>query len=463
MMRAPDRCIPTRTGELMRKRTVAVALTLTASALLSTALPAQADSSGHYATKTPYAPQQNIRAYQQAPKGFVPVFTENVSRHGSRAASDSEDGDLILALWTKAAGEGQLTHAGERFGGETKSLLAAMDKVGYGQLSGRGERELADTAARLEKRLPALFRTIARNSEQINVVNSGKDRAVDSGNLFAAALADNDPALKPLITPARTDADLLYFHKSAGGKEYRDYVDNDKRLAATLKGITDRRATRTAARNVLEKIFKPAFAERISAGEFSSIGTGTQAAQAVYALYSIAPAMADEGSWNMGRYIAPRDARWFAYLSDAEDFYEKGPGFSDSDITYKMANVLLDDFFEKIDAKRAGTGDVGAELRFTHAEEIIPLAALMGLPGSTKPASPAEPYTYADNAWRGASVAPMAANIQWDLYRKGNKYLVRMLYNEKQTAFKQGCEPVSKGSYFYDADELKRCFGRAAS
>ncbi|MEU9090174.1 histidine-type phosphatase [Streptomyces sp. NPDC048428] len=449
----------------MQKRTAALSLTLAVSALIPATLPAQAqsDSSGYYATKTPYAPQQNLRSYQHAPKGFVPVFTENVSRHGSRAASDSEDGDLILALWDKARGEGQLTAAGERFGGETKALLAAMDKIGYGQLSGRGVREIQDTAARLEKRLPGLFKQIAADSEQINVTNSGKDRAVDSGDLFAEALAENDPALAPLITPARTDADLLYFHKSAGGAEYRDYVDNDERLAATLDGITDQPASHTAARNVLKKIFKPAFVKRISAGEFDSIGTEVELAQAVYALYSIAPAMADEGDWNMKRYIAPRDAKWFAYLSDAEDFYEKGPGFNDSDITYKMANVLLDDFFKKIDAKRNGTSNAGAELRFTHAEEIIPLAALMGLPGSTKAVSVARPYTYADNPWRGESVASMATNIQWDLYRKGNKYLVRMLYNEKQTAFKKGCEPVAKGSYFYEVDELQQCLGRTAS
>ncbi|MET7646440.1 histidine-type phosphatase [Streptomyces sp. NPDC005426] len=449
----------------MQKRTAALSLTLAVSALLPAALPAQAQpgSSGFYATKTPYAPQQNPRTYQPAPKGFVPVFTENVSRHGSRAASDSEDGDLILALWEKARSEDQLTRTGERFGGDTKALLAAMDAIGYGQLSGRGVREIQDTAARLEKRLPGLFRQIAENSEQINVVNSGKDRAVDSGNLFAEALAENDPALAPLITPARTDADLLYFHKSAGGAAYRDYIENDERLAATLDGITDQPASHTAARNVLRKIFKPAFVERISAGEFASVATEVEAAQAVYALYSIAPAMADEGDWDMERYLAPRDARWFAYLSDAEDFYEKGPGFDDSDITYKMANVLLDDFFTKIDARRAGTSNAGAELRFTHAEEIIPLAALMGLPGSTKPVSEARPYTYADNPWRGESVASMATNIQWDLFQNGNRYLVRMLYNEKQTAFKKGCEPVAKGSYYYAVDELKRCLGRTAS
>ncbi|MDH6452034.1 hypothetical protein M2156_003632 [Streptomyces sp. SAI-149] len=167
--------------------------------------------------------------------------------------------------------------------------------------------------------------------------------------------------------------------------------------------------------------------------------------------------------WGLERFISRRDADWFGYLSDAEDFYEKGPGFADSDITYRMADVLLDTFFEQVEAKRAGTSDLGAELRFTHAEEIIPLGALMGLPGSTRGATPATPYTYATNPWRGASVAPLGSNIQWDVYRRRTRYLVRMLYNEKETAFKPACEPVAKGSKFYDLDELERCFGRTAN
>ncbi|MEU6369104.1 histidine-type phosphatase [Streptomyces sp. NPDC046931] len=137
------------------------------------------------------------------------------------------------------------------------------------------------------------------------------------------------------------------------------------------------------------------------------------------------------------------------------------PTSSSRDITYKMAGVLLDDLFKQVEAKRAGNGDLGAELRFTHAEEIIPLAALMGLPGSTEPATPGEPYTYADNPWRGASVAPLGASIQWDVFKKGDRYLVRMLYNEKETPFKAGCRPIAKRSTFYDLAELERCFGRS--
>lgn len=431
--------------------------------LLVAALPAQAadQQPAHhdsYGTKAPYAPRQSPRTYQRPPAGFTPVFTENVSRHGSRSATDSKDGDLVLALWDKAAAEGQLTRRGEEFGPTVRALLGAMAKVGYGNLSGRGRTEMRETATRTADRLPSLFTEIAADGEKIDVVSSGQGRAVDSANEYVGALADADPGLRPLIGPTRTDKDLLYFHKAAGGAAYRDYLANDQRLAGTLKGITDQPRTHRAARGVLRKIFKDAFVGQIADAD------AVPAAEAVYNLYAIAPAMSEESpggaGWGMERYVSRSDAAWFGYLGDAEDFYEKGPGFADSDITYRMAGVLLDDFFEQAEAKRDGTGDLGAELRFTHAEEIIPLAALMGLPGSTRPATPGQPYTYADNPWRGAEVAPLGANIQWDVFRKGDRYLVRMLYNEKETAFKAGCRPIAKGSAFYDLDELERCFGR---
>jgi hypothetical protein len=58
-------------------------------------------------------------------------------------------------------------------------------------------------------------------------------------------------------------------------------------------------------------------------------------------------------------------------------------------------------------------------------------------------------------------VAPPASDIQWDVYQKGDRYLVRMLYNEKETAFKAGCIPIAEGSTFHDLDELERCFARS--
>ncbi|MFI1027313.1 histidine-type phosphatase [Streptomyces sp. NPDC020951] len=445
---------------------VTPALATAVGALVLTALPAHAATDAthlphrdSYGTKATYAPEQSVHSYQRPPAGSTPVFTENVSRHGSRSATDGEDADLILALWDKAEAAGRLTGKGEEFGPKVRALQAAMAKIGYGNLSGLGKQEIQQTAVRMAKRLPSLFAGIAADGEKIDVVSSGQGRAIDSANLYAGALADTDPDLKPLIGATRTDKNLLYFHKADGGAAYRDYLANDQRLARTLATITEQPKTHKAAAGVLRRLFKADFVAGISSAD------QVAAAQAVYNLYAIAPAMSQESpdgkGWGMQRYISSSDAAWFGYLSDAEDFYEKGPGFADSDITYKMAGVLLDDFFKQVEAKKAGTSTLGAELRFTHAEEIIPLAALMGLPGSTKPVTAAQPYTYAGNPWRGAEVAPLGSNIQWDVYENNGRYLIRMLYNEQETAFKTACHPIAKGSKFYDLAELERCFGRS--
>ncbi len=107
----------------------------------------------------------------------------------------------------------------------------------------------------MAKRLPTLFASIAKKKEPIDVVSSGQGRAIDSANLYGAALAQTDPDLTSLIGTTRTDKDLLYFHKADGGAAYRAYIANDQRLATTLKTLTDQPKTHRAARDVLKKLF----------------------------------------------------------------------------------------------------------------------------------------------------------------------------------------------------------------
>ncbi|WP_433662388.1 histidine-type phosphatase [Nocardia sp. CA-128927] len=421
-----------------------------------------------YGTKQPYAQQQDPATYQPPPAGFRPVFTQHVSRHGSRALSSSKYDELALRMWDQAASENALTTLGQQVGDDVRSLHAVTNTLGYGNLTRRGVQEHQGLATRVYQRLPELFDQISAGKEHIAVVTSGKDRAVDSGRVFAQALAKADPAVAASIEPARTDRDLLYFHKN--NAQYQNYLDNDPRLADALRRIVDQPRTHQVANSVLRRIFAPPFVDRLAAGNYDFVATdGThvtdevQAARVIYDLYAITPSMSSEGTWQFDRVIDGENAQWLGYLSDAEEFYRKGPAFAGDDITYRMADVLLDDLFAKLEEKRAGTSNLGAEFRFTHAEEIIPLAARMKLPGSTQPTPPEQLFTQADNPWRGALVAPMAANIQWDMYQRGSDYIVRMLYNEKQTAFQPGCAPIQPGSTFYRLDELQRCFGRHAT
>lgn len=382
----------------------------------------------------------------------MPVFTENVARHGSRAMSDADDGTAVLAALRAAADQNALTGLGARLGPQIQTLLAGAETIGYGQLAGRGVQEQRDTARRMERRLPGLFRTIVAEQEPILVGSSGVTRATASATAFTGGLIAGDPRLAGLIQAPVAEPDLLYFHKQPQNAAYQAYVKNDPQLAATLAAIRDQPRTAAAATHALSRLFTPAFVAAMPAADRVALVT------ALYGLYSSAPDLSVEAPGvHLTPFLPAEDAAWFAYLDDAVTFYESGPGFAGRTITYDMARVLLDDLLAQAQAKADGMSQAGAVLRFTHAEEILPLAVLLGLPGSTRQADPAHPFTYANNRFRGADVAPMAANIQWDLFSDGHRYLIRQLYNEKETAFPARCRPIQRHSVYYDLGELNRC------
>jgi hypothetical protein len=151
-------------------------------------------------------------------------------------------------------------------------------------------------------------------------------------------------------------------------------------------------------------------------------------------------------------------------LSDVQDFYEKGPGIQEAvPITYKMGQALLDDFFSEGNAIAAGDMAHAAKLRFTHAEIIIPFATLLGLSNASIPVPEADTYTYGNNPWRGADIAPLASNVQWDFFTDGHTLLVKMYYNEKETDFPAVCESARyetvQHTHYYTYSGLKSCYG----
>ena len=220
------------------------------------------------------------------------------------------------------------------------------------------------------------------------------------------------------------------------------------------------------------------------------ITSKVDAAMDLYNLYIIAADMQEENTdahrFDFDKYfegIDSTEGETFAWILDAEDFYEKGPSYAGQDETYRIAQPLLDDFFASIDERVAGD-DTAATFRFAHAETIMPFAALIGAPGSTQqapavvePQSVDDVYNYNKNEWRGETVTPMAANIQWDVATRdgiepetGKAYtpLIRMLYNEEEVAFGgtntlarglSSCTPVAEGSTWYKESELKSCLG----
>lgn len=474
---------------------------------------------GYYATKTNYTPQQEASTYEAAPAGFSPVYTELVARHGTRGLSSMKYDDAVLNMWTQAKADGALTALGEKLGADVEKIMQAnflmgygvtgITTPGYGNLTQVGINEHKQLAVRMSSRMAGLFNNLG--SRQVEIMNSGQDRAVDSSQFFANSLAATLPAISGNITSPITNRYQLYFHKlSSTGDSVsdtssvnysvlqaslayqsfasaKDSTGYGTEVAAKIASARAASTVTTAARTVLERLFSKEFLNKIDAGTYSfsnnstrsytstdgkftktltgdgktKIKSSVDAAELIYELYIIAPGMKNEVSVDFSQYMPLEQAQTFAYLQDIDDFYNKGPSATEyGTLTFSMAQGLLHDFFDEVSNIASGTNPRAARLRFTHAENMIPFATIMGIDGAATQLPDAQSFNYTNNPWRGEVVSPMATNVQWDVYQNAGTILVKMYFNEKETDFKPACESAryKAGSHFYDFSKLKACY-----
>jgi len=425
-------------------------------------------TTGFYTSKEPYAPRQTPESYASPPEGFTAVMVQHVARHGSRALSSPDDDDLMLQLWQQAREEDALTPLGELLGPVLEDVIRVHARVGYGLTSGLGRREHEETAARLVERHAQLFAAIVARGQRIDVYHSGRDRADESGEAFVRGLVRTMPGLEGLVDPGEASTETLYFNEAEGSEAYQRYSDADPRMLAAVESIEEDPRTRAMARLMLRQLFTADFVEWLAAGRYyfeaaadpdDRIEDELDAAEALYGLYSIAVGMTEEADWDLGRFMHPEAAAWFAYVDDAGSFYDRGPGFDDEDITFTGARALVADMFRRIDRMVEGRPTHPVTVRFSHAQALMPLAAYLGIRGASEGAHPDTLYSYEHSPWRSALVSPMGANVQWDVYRNEDGVtLVRMLHQEGEVEFAPECRPWQDTRFFYELGELKRCY-----
>lgn len=428
---------------------------------------------GHFTTKTPYQPPVRIDV-EAAPEDFRPLMVQHIARHGSRPLSSPGDDDLSYQVWRQARSEGALTPLGERLGPVLEDMLAVHARIGYGTISRRGEREHEDMAGRLLARQGPLFDHALAQGRRISVFHSGRQRAEFSAAAFVRGLEHARPELSAIIAAPQAAAETVYFHDAAdtpAARAYRDYRGRDARLRSTLERLLALRGTKQMARRMLEALYHPDFVDRLEAGEYrfataadsdDIIRDEVDVAALLYGLYAIAANLDLDVDFDFGRFMDPAAVAWFAYLDDAETFYERGPGFADEDVTWRAAEILVEDMLSGIEATAAGTGNEIAVFRFSHAQALIPLAAFLRIEGAYEALPETQLYSHEVSTWRSERVSPMAANVQWDAYvNDQGTIIVRMLDNERQVPFARACAPWRETRYFVELEELRRCYGLA--
>ena len=488
---------------------VVVATTLLAGGILTVphAMALEADGQ-YYSSKQPYvAPSEATTAsYSQAPEGYETVYTESMARHGSRGLSSYKYDALLVKMAEAAEADNGFKSDAikSEFMKNLKAITAANVENGYGMLTGQGADQHQGIGARAYERNKTLFDNAAKDGGKIAYQSSGEARATESGENFARGFnaASNNELANSTVTPADPAGtgeaaafdktpNTLYFHKSENpdGTEktgeakqladnYQNFVENDETIAGAEKTIAENGDVKTASHDLLAQIFTDDFLAKLADGTYTWYNTadGTKGGEANCAPGADPSKDADACGEAKKKIASEYDAAMDLYnlYIIAADMENENTGSHTFDFnqyfqdeTYTIAQPLLDDFFSSID-ERVNGGSTVATFRFAHAETMMPFAALLGLPGSTQQAAASitDVYTYANNEWRGESVTPMAANVQWDVAVKsgndpktGRAYtpLVRMLYNEQEIAFRSECTPIADGSTWYKLTELKSC------
>lgn len=144
--------------------------------------------------------------------------------------------------------------------------------------------------------------------------------------------------------------------------------------------------------------------------------------------------------WSAAAIMGATDVRWFLYdmftddeiyalwqIQNLNQYLRKGPSGLQDNIAPTIAKPMLRNFLETSKAA-IEHGNISADLRFAHAEGVIPFTALMGIEGASSIEPDPDKVCL---AWNDFKIAPMGANVQWVFYRNAqNDMIVKFLLNE---------------------------------
>jgi len=344
-----------------------------------------------------------------------------LSRHGSREPTNAKTVSKFIERTAVVRQLGNLTKI-ERFKW-LKDYTCPYGLDSAGELTDAGLKELYDMGLRFGNKYRKLFDHYDPMLHKASCTQI--DRAAMSGASFTAALWDHKPIA---LMSATKDNDRLlrpFQCCDAYAKISKDNVTFEgDRLFDRLKNqfasdTMDILGIKSADYSIDGELIDSFYSEctyDISAG----LGTG-----------------------RFCSLISDKTFFWIDYIGDTKEYYMKS---FPREINWQIAQPLLLDFFNSIEKSIAGKEK--SNLRFAHAETVMPFAAILGLQKEEKELT--ADFTekqVEERKWKGSLVSPFAANIAMVTYNCSTSttprdYRVQLLQNEMPINF-PGCADSS--------------------
>ncbi|MDE7461012.1 MAG: histidine phosphatase family protein [Paramuribaculum sp.] len=338
------------------------------------------------------------------PDSLTAVMINHVGRHGARYPSSSKNSMHLAELLEKASKLHTITPRGKRLMALNEKIIDASTGR-WGVLDTLGKAEQQGIAMRTYGQFIRLFR-----DGRINAVSSYVPRCIMSMYEFTHQIARLDNRVEILTSSGRQNNELMRFFSI--NEPYKAFAESEE-----VTDAIDAYADSVMPRTVLRKLLGTSFPyEEIDERE---------ALMAVYSVIAGTAAMEMPEKPSDFLTLEEFNALWSVFNLKQ---YLTHSGNSLSMLPARIARPLLMDLIATTDSMVAGADIAPVQLRFGHAETLMPLLSLIQLPGCSY---------YSDNLesvatnWLDFNIVPMASNFRLVLFKtKKGAYYVRADFNE---------------------------------
>lgn len=375
------------------------------SLLLLLALAVQASAFTYKDGRSSLGPYPADRAVRTFPDTLHPIFVNHVARHGSRYPAGSYFTMLMKRALDRADSLKTITPLGKKLLDEVNAVVRSSEGR-WGQLDSIGEAEHRGIAARLFRSCPQLL-----DSARIVALSSSSPRSVMSMYSFTHQLSKMGKTVDIVaMSGARFSPLMRNFDIDEEYKAYRKdtaYLNTYSRFLA--KNVTIEPLLRVLGENY-----------PLDYEEAQNL------AMAEYYVMAGMDAMGQRSDPSV--YFTLKEYRQLWSIFNFREYLL----YSANTVSPRPAEIaapLLLDIVQTADSVLSGKLHIAAKLRFGHAETMMPLLALMMVPGCYYLTNYFD--TVADY-WKAFATVPMACNLQILLLRSDSgRIYARVDLNER--------------------------------
>lgn len=357
--------------------------------------------------------QGSLRPYpadlnpMQYPDSLVPVMINHVGRHGARYPASSSFTLRLQRALERADSLGCITHLGRSMLALTRTVVARSEGK-WGALDSLGMAEQRSIATRMFYGLKPMFK-----DARVRAVSSYSPRAMMSMYEFTHQLDRLDNRIEFATSTGRHNSPLL-----------RPFdLDQDYKDLRKSSQLTDPYQIFMLETCPTEPII------RILGKNYPFIDDAEKRDLALCEYYVVAGCPAMMLSVSPSQYFtrAEINALWSCFNLRQ---YLQWSATTISRVPADLASALLQDLIATFEQYLAGEDIATVQLRFGHAETLMPLLSLMHLPGAYYMTN------YFDTValhWQDFNIVPMAANLQLILFRnpQSGRYYLHTRLNEQ--------------------------------